>query len=317
MDKTIRLTVTEGAERVDKYVAGELPSLSRSQVQSLIALGLVTVNGSEIKPSQRVEPRDVIEVIVPAAPEARLMPERIPLRVVYEDDELVVVDKPPGLVVHPAPGHESGTLVNALLARYPGLPMDEDGRPGIVHRLDKDTSGLILVARSEEVRRNLQAQFKAGEVLKVYLSLVEGNVEPKNGIIDAAIGRDTKNRKRMAVVRRGGRPAVTEYRVMEQLEGCSLLELRPRTGRTHQVRVHLAFIGHPVVGDRVYGRRKQRLGLGRQFLHAHRLGFRHPSSGERTELVSELPADLESVLDRVRSPGLLSAEDWERQGSLS
>jgi 23S rRNA pseudouridine1911/1915/1917 synthase len=317
MEKTIRLTVTEGAERVDKYVAGELPALSRSQVQNLIALGLVTVNGNEIKPSQRVGPGDVIGVIVPDSPDAQLMPERIPLRVVYEDDELAVLDKPPGLVVHPAPGHESGTLVNALLARYPDLPMDEDGRPGIVHRLDKDTSGLILVARSEEVRRNLQSQFKSGEVLKVYLSLVEGKVEPKKGIIDAAIGRDTKNRKRMAVVRRGGRPAVTEYRVLEQLEGCSLLELRPRTGRTHQVRVHLAFMGHPVVGDSVYGRRKQRLGLRRQFLHAHRLGFRHPSSGERMELVSELPADLESVLDRMRSPGLLSAEDWERQGSLS
>jgi 23S rRNA pseudouridine1911/1915/1917 synthase len=207
--------------------------------------------------------------------------------------------------------------VNALLARYPDLPMDEDGRPGIVHRLDKDTSGLILVARSEEVRRKLQAQFKAGEVLKVYLSLVEGIVEPKNGIIDAAIGRDAKNRKRMAVVRRGGRPAVTEYRVLEQLEGYSLLELRPRTGRTHQVRVHLAFIGHPVVGDSVYGHRKQRLGLGRQFLHAHRLGFRHPSSGERMELVAELPADLQAVLEGLRSPGLVSAEEWEQQGSLS
>jgi 23S rRNA pseudouridine1911/1915/1917 synthase len=173
------------------------------------------------------------------------------------------------------------------------------------------------VARSEGVRRKLQAQFKAREVLKVYRSLVEGKVEPRNGIIDAPIGRDTKNRKRMAVVRRGGRPAVTEYRVLEQLKEHSLLELRPRTGRTHQVRVHLAFIGHPVVGDRVYGHRKQRLPVGRQFLHAHRLGFRHPSSGQRMELVSDLPADLEEILEKLRSPGLVSAEEWEQQGSLS
>jgi 23S rRNA pseudouridine1911/1915/1917 synthase len=254
---------------------------------------------------------------VPPSQEAGLVAEHMPLRIVYEDEELVVVDKPPGLVVHPAPGHERGTLVNALLARYPDLPMDEEGRPGIVHRLDKDTSGLIVVARSEEVRRGLQAQFKAGEVLKVYLALVEGNVEPRNGIIDAAIGRDAKNRKRMAVVQRGGRPAVTEYRVLEHLDGHSLLELRPRTGRTHQVRVHLAFIGHPVVGDSVYGRRKQRLEVGRQFLHAHRLGFQHPASGRRLELVSDLPADLEQILERLRRRSVISAEEWEEFGPLS
>ena len=219
MEKTIRLTVTEGHERVDKYVAREVDFVSRSQVQDLIALGLVTVNGSEVKASQRLEPGDVIQVIIPASQETELVPEPLPLRVVYEDEELVVVDKPPGLVVHPAPGHERGTLVNGLLARYPDLPMDEEGRPGIVHRLDKDTSGLIVVARSEEVRRELQGQFKAGEVLKVYLSLVEGEVEPKSGIIDSAIGRDTRNRKRMAVVRTGGRDAVTEYRVLRDWTG--------------------------------------------------------------------------------------------------
>lgn len=317
MEKTIRLTVTEGHERVDKYVAREVDSVSRSEVQNLIARGLVTVNGSEVKASQRLGPGDVIQVIVAPPQEAELVPERMPLRIVYEDEGLVVVDKPPGLVVHPAPGHERGTLVNALLARYPDLPMDEEGRPGIVHRLDKDTSGLIVVARSEDVRRGLQAQFKAGEVLKVYLSLVEGDVEPRSGIIDASIGRDTRNRKRMAVVRRGGRRAVTEYRVLEHLDGHSLLELRPRTGRTHQVRVHLAFIGHPVVGDSVYGRRKQRLSIGRQFLHAHRLGFRHPSSGRRMELVSDLPADLEHILERLRRPSVISAEEWEELGPLS
>jgi 23S rRNA pseudouridine1911/1915/1917 synthase len=317
MEKAIRLTVTEGPERVDKYVAREVASVSRSQVQDLIARGLVTVNGSEVKASQRLGPGDVVQVIVPPCEEAELVAEHMPLRIVYEDGDLVVVDKPPGLVVHPAPGHEGGTLVNALLARYPDLPMDQEGRPGIVHRLDKDTSGLIVVARSEEVRRALQAQFKAGEVLKVYLSLVEGSVEPRNGIIDAAIGRDARNRKRMAVVRTGGRRAVTEYRVLEHLDGHSLLELRPQTGRTHQVRVHLAFIGHPVVGDSVYGRRKQRLRIGRQFLHAHRLAFQHPSSGRRMEFVSDLPADLEQALEGLRRPSVISAEEWEEPGPLS
>jgi len=302
---------------VDKYVAGEVPSLSRSQVQDLIARGLVTVNGIEVKPSQRLKEGDSVGVIVPAVEEVELVPERIPLRIVYEDEDLVVVDKPPGLVVHPAAGHRSGTLLNALLARYPDLPLDEEKRPGIVHRLDKDTSGLIVVARSHDARENLQAQFKAREVLKVYLSLVEGVVEPRNGVIDASIGRDTRDRKRMAVVPSGGRLAVTEFRVLERLGEYTLLEARPRTGRTHQVRVHLAFLGHPVVGDSVYGHRKRPLALERQFLHAHRLAFRHPSSGREVELVSELPADLERVLEMLRRPNLISADEWERLGPLA
>jgi len=317
MDKKLQLTVSEGGERVDKYVAGEVPSLSRSQVQDLIARGLITVNGIEVKPSQRLKEGDSVGVIVPPAEEVELVPERIPLRIVYEDEDLVVVDKPPGLVVHPAAGHQRGTLLNALLARYPDLPLDEEKRSGIVHRLDKDTSGLIVVARSRDAREHLQAQFKAREVLKVYLSLVEGVVEPRNGVIEASIGRDSRDRKRMAVVRSGGRRAVTEFRVLERLGEYTLLETRPRTGRTHQVRVHLAFLGHPVVGDSVYGHRKQRLGLERQFLHAHRLAFRHPSSDRQVDLVSELPSDLERVLEMLRRPNLISAEEWERLGPLS
>ncbi len=317
MDKKLQLTVSEGGERVDKYVAGEVPSLSRSQVQDLIARGLITVNGIEVKPSQRLKEGDSVGVIVPPAEEVELVPERIPLRIVYEDEDLVVVDKPPGLVVHPAAGHQRGTLLNALLARYPDLPLDEEKRSGIVHRLDKDTSGLIVVARSRDAREHLQAQFKAREVLKVYLSLVEGVVEPRNGVIEASIGRDSRDRKRMAVVRSGGRRAVTEFRVLERLGEYTLLETRPRTGRTHQVRVHLAFLGHPVVGDSVYGHRKQRLGLERQFLHAHRLAFRHPSSDRQVDLVSELPPDLERVLEMLRRPNLISAEEWERLGPLS
>jgi 23S rRNA pseudouridine1911/1915/1917 synthase len=317
MEKQLRLTVSEGGERVDKFVAGEVPSLSRSQVQDLIGRGLVTVNGIEVKPSQRLKEGDSVGVTLPPVEDEKLVPESIPLKIVYEDEDLVVVDKPPGMVVHPAAGHRRGTLLNALLARYPDLPLDKDERPGIVHRLDRDTSGLIVVARSLGAREHLQAQFKAREVLKVYLALVEGAVEPGQGIIDAPIGRDARDRKRMAVVKSGGRQAVTEFRVLERLGEYTLLETRPRTGRTHQVRVHLAFLGHPVVGDSVYGHRKQRLDLERQFLHAFRLAFRHPSSGREVDLVSELPADLERVLETLRRPNVISAEEWERLGPVS
>jgi 23S rRNA pseudouridine1911/1915/1917 synthase len=304
------LIATEGGERVDRYVAQQLPALSRSLIKQLVTDGLLTVNGRAVKPSYRVEDGDEVLVPLPAMEEIRLVAQDIPFRVVYEDNDLVVVDKPAHLVVHPAPGHKSGTLANALLARYPDLPVDDDGRPGIVHRLDKDTSGLLIVAKNEPARRHLQAQFKEGQVKKVYLALVEGAVEPSSGIIDAPLARDARSRKRMAVASRGGRSAVTEYRVLEQLSGFTLLEVRPRTGRTHQVRVHLAFVGHPVVGDKVYGRRKQSLDIGRQFLHAHRLGLRQPSSEEQLQLVSELPPDLAAVLEQLRHPKPVTAEEW-------
>ncbi len=315
MEKIHRLTATENGERVDKYAARQVPSLSRSRIRNLIDVGLLTVNGRVVRPSQRLREGDELVLRVPPAEEVDLIPQPMPLRVVYEDDDLVVVDKPGDLVVHPAPGHESGTLANALLARYPDLPIDEDGRPGIVHRLDKDTSGLIIVAKNDAARRNLQAQFKEGQVDKIYLALVEETVKPERGIVDAPIGRDPKNRKRMAVVRTGGRQAVTEYRVLEHLGGFTLLEVRPRTGRTHQVRVHLAFVHHPVVGDMVYGHRKQRLAMERQFLHAHRLGFRLPGSGQAVELESDLPVELAGVLDDLRKPNVIDAEEWERLGS--
>jgi len=312
MEETIRLTADEVGERLDKYVSQEMPALSRSRVQQLIVEGLVTVNGIPVKASYRLQQGDEILARIPPTEEVKLVPQRIPLNVVYEDEDLVVVDKPAGMVVHPAHGHQDGTLVNALLGRYPDLPVAEDNRPGIVHRLDKDTSGLIIAVKNEAARRKLQLQFKEGQVEKTYLALVEGKVEPGRGMIDAPVGRDPRHRKRMAVVRKGGREAVTEYQVLEHLEDYTLVEVRPRTGRTHQVRVHLAFIGHPVVGDTVYGYRKQRLGLKRQFLHAQRLGFHLPSSGEHMALTSELPPDLREVLDRLRKPSLITPEEWER-----
>jgi len=311
MEDIIRFTAQEGGQRVDKYLAQEVPSLSRSRIQQLIAEGLVTVNGDRVKRSHRLTEGDEIVAHLPPVQEVELVPQRMPLNVVYENEDLLVVDKPAGLVVHPAHGHESGTLANALVARYPDLPRDEQKRPGIVHRLDRDTSGLLIVAKSEDARCDLQRQFKEGRVEKRYLALVEGRVEPKSGTVDAPIGRDPRHRKRMAVVPRGGREAVTEYRVLEYLSDYTLLEVRPRTGRTHQVRVHLAFIHHPVVGDKVYGYRKQRLGVRRQFLHAQHLGFHVPSSGEYVEVTSELPLDLAEILERLRKPALISAEEWE------
>lgn len=315
MEEVVRLTASEAGERLDQYVAHKLDSVSRSRIQQLIDEGLVTVNGSAVKASYRLQQGDRIAVRIPPPTEPELVPQPIPLTVVYEDQDLIVVDKPAGMVVHPAHGHPTGTLVNALLARYPDLPADEDNRPGIVHRLDKDTSGLIVVARNEHARRDLQRQFRKRKVEKAYLALVEGAVETKRGKIDAPIGRDPRRRKRMAVVRRGGRQALTEYRVLEYLGDHTLLEIRPVTGRTHQVRVHLAFIGHPVVGDTVYGYRKQRLGLKRQFLHAQRLGFHLPSSGEYVTLSAELPSELSEVLERLRAPSFITAEEWERSQS--
>lgn len=311
MEEIVRLAAQEGGQRVDKYLAQEVPSLSRSRIQQLIGEGLVTVNGAPVKPSHRLSQGDEIVARVPPVEEVELVPERMPLNVVYENEDLLVVDKPAGQVVHPAHGHESGTLANALVARYPDLPRDEQNRPGIVHRLDKDTSGLLIVARNEKARRDLQRQFKDGLVQKRYLALVEGRVEPKSGTVDAPIGRDPRHRKRMAVVAGAGREAVTQYRVLEYLSDYTLLEVWPRTGRTHQVRVHLAFIGHPVVADKVYGYRKQRLGLKRQFLHAEHLGFRHPSSGDHVEVSCELPHDLDEILQRLRSPALINAEEWQ------
>jgi len=310
MAESRRLIAREGHERVDRYLAQQVPSLSRSQIQGLMRDGLITVNDTVVKPSYRLEAGDEVVARIPAVEKSELVAQHIPLEVVYEDQDLVVVDKPAHLVVHPAPGHKSGTLANALLARYPDLPVDEEGRPGIVHRLDKDTSGLLIVAKNDSARRHLQAQFKEGQVTKVYLALVEGDVEPSSGVIDAPIGRDARSRKRMAVASSGGRQAVTEYRVLEHLRDFTLLEVKPRTGRTHQVRVHLAFLRYPVVGDKAYGRRKQRLDIGRHFLHAHRLGFRQPSSGKQLELVSELPPDLAGVLEKLRHPDVMTAEEW-------
>ena len=297
----IGIQETQAGERVDKLVAAELEELSRSVVQRLIKEGLVTVNAALVKASHRLEAGDLVLVRVPSPSSVEIRPEPIPLTILYKDASLIVVDKPAGMVTHPAYGHTSGTLVNALLAHCPSLTqMDDPERAGIVHRLDKDTSGIIVVAKTEAIRLALQAQFKAREVQKTYLALVEGHPDPAQGVIKAAIGRDPNNRKRMAVLH-SGREAITAYRALEFFDQHSLVRAEPKTGRTHQIRVHMAFIRHPVVGDRVYGFRKQRLPLKRHFLHAQHIRFRHPQTSQIVEFHADLPPDLAGLLSRLRA----------------
>jgi len=299
-----RLTVPSDAVglRLDKFLADALPALSRATLQRLIRDGDVRVEGRAARPSQRVAGGETVEVNVPPPVPLDVAPAPdIPLDIVYQDADLLVLNKPAGLVVHPANGHADDTLVNALLAHVPDLAgIGGVQRPGIVHRLDKDTSGLLLVAKNDVAHQALQAQFKDRRVDKAYLALVEGHISPPRGRIDAPIGRDPRDRKKMAVAT-GGRPAQTEYRVLETLDDTSLVEAKLLTGRTHQIRVHLASIGYPIVGDRLYGRRKARHGLGRQFLHAWRLAFDLPRSGERVTFLAPLPDDLRALLVQLGS----------------
>jgi 23S rRNA pseudouridine1911/1915/1917 synthase len=298
--REITFTVEVGGERLDRVLAAQLPDVSRAQVQRLVKTGAVTVNGNLSKPAYRVEQDDLISVLLPEEVEAPLQAEKIPLQILYEDEYLLAVDKPAGMVVHPGAGHSSGTLVNALLGYCPQVA-DVGGleRAGIVHRLDKDTSGLLLVAKEQDTHSALQRQFKHRQVIKSYLALVEDRIDPREGIIEAAIGRDRRERKRMTVTRTG-RPAITQYRVVEFFSRHTLLEVRPHTGRTHQIRVHLSWIGFPLVGDRVYGQRRQNLLPDRHFLHAHELGFTHPVTEKELNLTSPLPPRLSGLLERLK-----------------
>jgi len=288
------LQITESEGRLDKYLAEEFPELSRSVLQKLIKQGFVLINDSAAKPSQKLSTGDRIYVELPPPEKVSLEAEHIPVDVVYEDADLLVICKPAGLVVHPSPGHTAHTLVNALLASCPDLASFGDTmRPGIVHRLDRDTSGLMIVAKNSRAQQYLINQFKTRSVSKGYLVLVKGYLAPSEGIIDAPIGRDPSNRKRMAVVT-SGRESRTRYTVKEYLGGYTLLDVTTETGRTHQIRVHLSAVGYPVVGDRVYGVRSPY--VKRQFVHAYRLGFRLPVSGEYREFTCELPPDLKQAL---------------------
>jgi 23S rRNA pseudouridine1911/1915/1917 synthase len=297
--------------RLDAYLSRYVGEHSRSEWQRLMESGSLTLNGVAVKPAMRVSPDDRIE-IRPVASHALLEPDpSIVLDVVYEDAAIVVINKPAGLVVHPAPGHESGTLVHGLLARFPEL-RDPTGqmRPGIAHRLDKDTSGLMVVGKTVDAVAAVQRQLQQGEVRKRYQLLLRGNVEEQRGIIEAPIGRDRFQRQRMAV-RADGRAARTEFRVLERFADHTFVEADLSTGRTHQLRVHFAYIGHPVAGDRTYGSGRGPSGLVRQFVHSRELTLTSPATRQVNTWVVEVPPDLERALTRLRAalPRLIDPDD--------
>jgi 23S rRNA pseudouridine1911/1915/1917 synthase len=316
---TFTVEAAAAGRRLDVFLAARLPHLSRARLQALIASGQVAVGaagadrdsdrgvdgapgaaGSRVRAAHRVRAGERIAVEIPPVGPPTLEPEPIPLAIAFEDDDLLVIDKPAGLTVHPGAGQPTGTLVHAVLAHCPDLPgIGGEHRPGIVHRLDKDTSGLMVVAKSERALRSLQAQIQHRSARRDYLALVHGRVARMEGTVDAPIGRDPRHRTRMAIVA-SGRRAVTRYRVAERFADATLLEVGLETGRTHQIRVHCASLGHPVVGDRVYGPRPNPWGMRRQALHAFRLALVHPVTGADMVFTTPLPPDMEAALQMVR-----------------
>ena len=310
----LSFSVTDEAagQRLDTFLAKHIEGWSRARLQHLIEDHAVLVNGAISKPSHKLRVNDEIEIELSAAPTTEFLPENIPLEIVYEDDDLVVVNKPAGMVVHPAAGISSGTLANALAFHFQELSKRGGAaRPGIVHRLDKGTSGVLVVAKTEAAHEDLAAQFHDREVFKSYVALVHGQIEKRNGEIDQPVARDPRNRTRMAVIR-GGRAALSLFRIREAFDRFTLLDVELKTGRTHQIRVHLAWLKHPVVGDEVYGGGRDKtvsdpviksvIGkLHRQFLHSEQLRFRHPRTREELQFSAPLPELLQKLLDLIRS----------------
>ena len=288
-------------ERIDSYLAKLYPDLSRSRIQQLIKAAEVTVDGATVKSNLRLNGGEEICLIIAAEAPAQAIAEDLPLDIVYEDNDIIVVNKPQGMVVHPAAGHEQGTLVNALLHHCKDLSgINGVIRPGIVHRIDKDTSGLLVVAKNDAAHLGLVEQWKGHQIIRRYHALLNGVVAEANGIIDAPIGRHPRDRKKMAVETEHGRQAITKYRVLQRFSHYTYVELELLTGRTHQIRVHLAYLGYPVAGDPLYGPRRNDLGLLGQALHAKVLGFRHPIHGQSLYFDSELPAYFQQLLAELR-----------------
>lgn len=309
---TFSITKEAAGERLDAFLAAQIEGWSRSRLHRLIEDAEVLVNGRIVKPSYKLHANDEIEVQLAPLPSTHFLAEDIPIEVIYEDEDLIVVSKPAGMIVHPAAGVTAGTLANALAFHFQKLSRTGgDARPGIVHRLDKGTSGLLVVAKTDNAHENLADQFRTREVFKSYIALVHGQVERDTGRIDQPIARDLRHRSRMAIVR-GGRPALSIYRVRERFDRFTLLDVELKTGRTHQIRVHLAWTKHPVVGDEVYGSGRDRTvadprlrseiaKLGRQFLHAERLGFRHPKTQEQMLFNAPAPTELLRFLDELHT----------------
>ncbi len=292
----------EDNERIDQYLAKELDNQSRSYIQKLIKEKLIKVNNKDVKASYIVNEGDHIVVNLPEAKELEILAEDLPINIVYEDDDLVVLNKEPSMVVHPAPGNYRGTLVNALLFHIKKLSsINGVIRPGIVHRLDKDTSGLIIVAKNDKSHRFLSEEIKNRKIERYYMALVHGNIKEDKATINAPIGRNKKDRKKMAVTQTNSKEAISHYVVKERFGKYTLVEVKLETGRTHQIRVHMASITHPVLGDPLYSSGKNEFGLERQMLHAYKLSFNHPTSGKLITLEAELPKDFEEVLLKLEN----------------
>lgn len=304
MSEHIEITAEESGERIDALLARLVPELTRSAAQRLLEEGLVTLGGVPVKKNRRTEPGEVYAALLPEPELPEPEPQDIPLDIVYEDADVVVVNKPRGMVVHPAPGHPDGTLVNALLwhcgASLSGVGGER--RPGIVHRIDKDTSGLIIAAKNDYAHLALSAQLADRSLSRVYEAVARGEFREEAGTVDAPIGRHPTERKRMAVTERGSRPAVTHWEVIARCRGWTHIRCRLETGRTHQIRVHMAYIGHPLLGDMVYGAKKPERGLEGQCLHARELKFLHPRTGEAIHLSTELPEYFQQVLASLPRP---------------
>lgn len=292
---TIDATMTG---RIDKMLGHHFTQFSRSQLQRWIEDGYVLVNEQTVKTKYKLAAGDVVKIIPETPQKIDLTPENIPLDIVYEDDDVLVVNKPQGMVVHPAPGHPDHTLVNALLYHSPLSTINGEFRPGIVHRIDKDTSGLLMVAKNDQAHRSLTAQLKEKSNQREYLALVHGVIKEEQGTIDAPLGRSLKDRKKQAVVA-DGRHAVTHFKVLERFKHYTLVACRLETGRTHQIRVHMKYIGHPLAGDPLYGPRKTLNGNG-QYLHARLLGFKHPRTGQELVFTAPLPEYFKETLERLR-----------------
>lgn len=289
-------------KRIDVFLSESLDSVSRNQVKRLIDEGNVTCNDKIIKSNYKMRENDVLKISIPEPKELELVAEDIPLDIVYEDEDIIVVNKKKGMVVHPAAGNYTGTLVNALLYRCKNLSsINGVIRPGIVHRIDKDTSGVLVVAKNDIAHRSLSEQIKEHTVKRCYLALTEGVIKTDEGTIDAPIGRHSVERKKMAITEKNSRHAITHFKVIERFQRYTLIEARLETGRTHQIRVHMAHLRYPLVGDMVYGYKKQKFNINGQALHAKTLGFIHPKTGEYMEFSAEIPDDFERVLKSIKN----------------
>ena len=297
MDKLI-LEADESGKRLDAYLA-ENTELTRTRIQQLIKEENIKVNDKKTKSSYKIETGDTIEVFIPEKKEIDLVPQNISINILYEDNDIAVINKKAGLVIHPSHGHESGTLVNAIMFHIKDLSgINGEIRPGIVHRLDKDTSGLVIIAKNDKAHNRLSEMFKNKEINKTYLAIVKGSLGKDTGRLETQMGRDLKDRKKMSVLKTGGKTAITNYEVLDKNDKFSLVRVNIETGRTHQIRVHMKYLGYPILGDSVYG--KESKSVKRQMLHAYKLEFIHPVTGKEMIIKSEIPKDFSEVLERIK-----------------